>query len=88
MSAKRFPLRQSLNSWEPGDWRKHTTMFFCRDCHRRFFNKSWHAEVCGSSNYVWFSPEVVAGVLAQSTAGGTEKTPLSAVPPASPKETK
>jgi hypothetical protein len=26
-------------------------LFFCHDCNRRFFNKGWHAEACGSSNY-------------------------------------
>lgn len=26
-------------------------LYYCSDCGRRFANKGWHAEACGSSNY-------------------------------------
>lgn len=28
-----------------------TEPYYCADCGRRFFNKGWHAEACGSPNY-------------------------------------
>lgn len=26
-------------------------LHYCDDCQRRFYNKGWHAEACGSSNF-------------------------------------
>ena len=26
-------------------------LYYCDDCGSRFFNKGWHAEACGSSNF-------------------------------------
>ena len=45
-----------------------TTQYVCLDCGRRFYNKGWHAEACGSGNY-----EPVIACTVDESAGQREQ---------------
>ena len=74
----------SPNDWDAGSGPPPTTLFYCFDCGRRFFNKGWHAEACGSSKYGYITPQLFHK-LAQADRQRDGIT-LSTVPQAPPKE--